>query len=274
MGILIFIKTIVSPPQQIEFRNQHLASLQEDVSCMRGDIGFATADSLLNTTLHTIQLYQNEGFFDSIHSDQVRQQIVTNFVPFFVANYKDFFSNSEWSKGQKTKLKQKAGLLMALKKQTDGKPILNDSLRKMVDSVNIILKQYDDADKLFKNAYFINIIESERTISLAKDYATTVPLCNCSALVRQLKAINVKLESLHYKELKNMVDELDMYSYYSKDYYQNTLAPNVYAAIKEYKENALRVYGICNTTQQLENQAKEKYNNASDYYESDDYEEE
>jgi len=274
MGILFFIKTIVSPPQQIQFSNQHLISLQQNVAKMKGDLGIRTADSILSATLYAAQLYQQEGFVDTISSGHIRQQIVSHYVPCFAANYRNYFSNSEWNNRQNNELRQKAKYLIGLNIQSDGKPLLTDSLRQLVDSVNIILGQYDDAEKLCRNSYFINIIESERVIKLAKKYASMNPLCNCSTLVKQLNAVNEKLESSHYKELKNMVDELDLYTYYSKDYYQNTLAPKVYAAIKEYKENAQRIYGICEPTQSLENQAKEKYNKASDYFESDDYEEE
>ena len=235
VGILFFYKTIVSPPQQIAFSNQHIVSLQNDVDMMKGDINIETADSIMDTTLSAIWIFQKEGFIDTVRSDQVKQHVATSYIPYFVADYKRYFSGSDWSKRHNNQIRQKALMLLGLKKQKDGKPILNDSLKQQVDSANIILGQYDEAWDLCQHASFINLLESERTIDQANHYAESVPLCNCSTLVNQLKNIDKKLELSHFNKLINMVEELDMYPYYTPEYFQSTLVPNVNDALKEYK---------------------------------------
>lgn len=268
-GILFYYKTKVSPPLLIKFTNQHFASLRYDVDMMKGDINIETADSIMDNTLSAIWIFQKEGFIDTVKSDQVMQQMATRYIPYFVADYKRYFSGSDWSKQHNNTIRQKAMMLLGLKKQKDGNPILNDSLKQQVDSANIILSQYDDALDLCQHASFINILESERTINQANQYATSFPLCNCSALVTQLKDINKKLEDSHFHELEKMVKDLDMYPYYSQEYFQNDLVPNVNEALKEYKENALRLYGTNRPTLELEYRAKDICNKASEYYDEE-----
>lgn len=269
VGILFYYKTKVSPPLQIKFTNQHFASLRSDVDMMKGAVDINIADSILNSTLSAIGIFQKEGFVDTAQSEQIIQQIASKYVPLFVAGYKKYFSNSEWSNRHNNEIRQKATMLLELKNQTDGKPILNNSLRQQVDSAIIILRQYDAAADLCRNASFINILESERTINQANQYATSFPLCNCSALVTQLKDINKKLENSHFHELEKMIKDLDMYPYYSKEFFQNDLVPSVNEALKEYKENALRLYGTNRPTLALEYRAKEIRNKASEYYDEE-----
>ena len=92
------------------------------------------------------------------------------------------------------------------------------------------------------------------------------PLSNCTALVKQLSGLREKLEYSHYRKISNMVRKLNDYRSFSKDDFMNNQVPKVTAAIKEYKDGALRVYGTSHSMQQLEKDAANAYNNAEDYY--------
>lgn len=269
VGILFYFRTKVSPPLQIKFTNQHFASLQSDVEMMKRGLDINTADSIFKTTFSAIGIFQKESFIDTIKSEQITQQMASRYVPLFVADYKNYFSKSEWSNRHNNEIRQKATMLLELKKQTDGEPILTNSLKQQVDSAITILQQYDEATDLYRNACYINILESERTINQANQYATSFPLCNCSSLVAQLKDINKKLENSHFHELEKMVKDLEMYPYYSQEFFQDNLVPNVNEALKEYKENALRIYGTNRSTLSLEYRVKEICNKASDYYDEE-----
>lgn len=267
-GVLYFRKTVVSPPQELEFGNQHLISLQQDASRIKNGLELTTADSLFETTLNAARLFQKEGFIGMDDADQIVKRAAEGYVPYFVETYKQAFARSEWSNGQNSKLRQKARLLMELRMQSDGSTMLGQKLREQVDSANIILDLYDNAWKLCERTRFVSLDESERIIKQAREYASTSPICNCAALTKQLYSMREALENSHYKKVCSLVDELESYRFFLKDYYMNTLVPRVYDAIKEYKENAQRVYGTSRSVQVLETRAKDRYNLANDYYDS------
>ena len=63
-----------------------------------------------------------------------------------------------------------------------------------------------------------------------------------------------------------MVEKLSQYRYYSKDYYDNSLVPQVDAAVSEYDNKASALYGSKKNVDALWNRAKAYYNDASLFF--------
>lgn len=63
-----------------------------------------------------------------------------------------------------------------------------------------------------------------------------------------------------------MVSKLSQYRSYSKTYYDNTLVPQVDAAVTEYDNKASALYGSKRDVNVLWNRAKSYYNEASLYF--------
>lgn len=267
--VLYYMKSVVSPPQQLKFSNQHQASLHRDAARMAAQgLEEATADSLFSSTLHAASLFQAEGFIAPEEADEIVRLLAQGYVPYFVQTYRKTFANSVWSQRQLSFLRQRAKTLAGLKTQDDNTPMLSHELLQQVDSANLVLDKYDMAWKLCGNSRFETLPRAEATIKQCRELASTSPLSNCKALVDRLYSMREVLGKAHFNNVKSQVDKLDAYRYYDREFYMNTLVKRVYDAIKEYKQHADRVYGSSYSTQQLENRARDCYNMANDYYNS------
>jgi len=265
-SVLVFWKTRVSPPQELEFANQHLISLQQDVDRLSGNIGIAKADSLLFTTIDAAFLFAQEKLVSIEDANRIIKLTAEKYVPFYADEYKTFFAGNDWNESQIKELRFKSKFLLDLKSFGNKEFVLADKLKQKVDSANIILDKYDNARHLCKSTSYTSLKESERIIKEAKSFCNMKPLCNCTALVKQLSGLREKLEYSHYRKIANMVRELNDYYSFSKDEFMNKRVPKVTSAIKEYKDGAQRVYGTSHSVQQLEKDAANAYNNAEDYY--------
>ena len=265
-SVLVFWKTRLSPPQEIEFTNQHIVSLQQDADQLSGDIDTFKADSLFFTTRDAAVLFAHEKLVNIEEANRIIKLIAERYVPFYVKEYKVLFNGSDWNSASIKDIREKAKILLSMKSFDNKESVLTDKLKQEIDSANIILDKYDDAWELSKSSSYTSLKESERIIGQAKSYFNMKPLSNCTALVKRLSGLREKLEYSHYRKIVNMVKELDNYRYYSENDFMNIQVPKVTAAIKEYKEGAKRVYGNSHSVQQLEKDAANAYNNAEDYY--------
>lgn len=264
--VFYFKKTVVTPPQQLKYANEHLTSLQRETSLLKLRLDTYKADSLLYCSLHAARLFEQEGFVSTQEADQIVSQTVQAYVPYFVQTYRQIFESSEWSRSQLNELRQKANFLMEQKKKIDGQPVLSKDNQDKVDSVILVLKLYDMAWKLCTNTKFESLKQSEKIIKQSRQYANTYPLSNCMPLSKRLFGLREELEKAHFAKLKSLVDGLNSYRNYQRDYYMNTLVKRTLDGIKEYKDNANRVYGIIHSTKALETKAGDYYNLATDYY--------
>ena len=265
-SVLVFLKTRVSPPQELEFANQHLLSLQQDTDRLSGNIGIAKADSLLFTTIDAAVLFAQEKLVSIEDANRIIKLTAEKYVPFYADEYKTFFAGNDWNESHIKELRFKSKFLLNLKSFGNKEFVLADNLKQKVDSANIILDKYDKARHLCKSTSYTSLKESERIIKEAMSFCNMKPLSNCTALVKQLSGLREKLEYSHYRKISNMVRKLNDYRSFSKDDFMNNQVPKVTAAIKEYKDGALRVYGTSHCMQQLEKDAANAYNNAEDYY--------
>lgn len=265
-SVLVFWKTRVSPPQEIEFTNQHIVSLQQDADQLSGNIDTVKADSLFFTTRDAAVLFAQEKLVSIEESNRIIKLIAERYVPFYVKEYKILFDGNDWNSASIKDIREKAKILLSLKSFDGKESVLTDRLKQEIDSANIILDMYDDAWELSKSSSYTSLKESERIIGQAKSYSNMKPLSNCTALIKQLSSLREKLEYSHYRKIANMVKELNNYRNYSKNDFMNRQVPKVTTAIKEYKEGAQRVYGNSHSVQQLEKDAANAYNNAEDYF--------
>ena len=114
-SVLVFLKTRVSPPQELEFANQHLLSLQQDTDRLSGNIGIAKADSLLFTTIDAAVLFAQEKLVSIEDANRIIKLTAEKYVPFYADEYKTFFAGNDWNESHIKELRFKSKFLLNLK---------------------------------------------------------------------------------------------------------------------------------------------------------------
>lgn len=75
----------------------------------------------------------------------------------------------------------------------------------------------------------------------------------------------------HYAYISAQVEKLSEYRFYGQQYYENTLVPQVDAAVTEYDNKANTLYGSKKDVNVLWNRARGYYNEASNYYNNNNF---
>lgn len=70
----------------------------------------------------------------------------------------------------------------------------------------------------------------------------------------------------HYRYISAQVEKLSQYRYFGQSYYDNTLVPQVDAAVTEYDNKAVALYGKKQNVEPLWARARGYYDQASSYY--------
>ena len=81
-----------------------------------------------------------------------------------------------------------------------------------------------------------------------------------------LNGVRPAIAASHYNHVCAMVEKLSQYRYLSQSYYDNTLVPQVDAAVTEYDNKASALYGSKRNVSTLWDRARSYYSNASEYY--------
>lgn len=269
-GVLIYVKTSVTPPQSLKFDNQYSSFLHKNVEDYRNSAaGYAEADfnkfsdlssRLLSEERIDNQTYEKEfGEFLGLHA------------PRFAEWCFSLFHQPVWNKNDLNNIESKISLFKSIK-NPDGSKTLLDNFPPVISQLNEVsdvLGNYKQASAVAASGY-VSLNDSRDKISRARDFAQDPYLRNNQSLVASLNNLPSKLENAHFNSLKSKVSSLAHFENYSESNYEN-LSDRVLEDIREYKDNAHQVYGTSHSVDDLKNKASEYYYNARDYYEMVQY---
>lgn len=265
-GVLFFMKTIVSPPQDLEFKNQYELALNQKIE------GFKKVDSdnlerEFATLTDLAHRFKEESSIDDKFFDQEYTEIIGVYSPKFAQYCFGQFQKSVWDESE---LKWMEDRIAQLRKLTieDGSRKIMDNYAESDGRFSIILKtigKYREAKSLSNRISYSGLGEARSRISKANQYKQDDYLKNNAALMKALNSLPSRLEASHYAALRAKVNTLANYYSYSADSY-DVLSDNVVAALKEYKQNAQSVYGESRSLSDLEADASRYYNAAVEYY--------
>lgn len=265
-GVLLFMKTIVSPPQDLEFKNQFEVALNQKIE------GFKKVDSdnlerefaSLTDLAHR---FRSESNIDDKLFDKVYTEIIGVYSPKFAQYCFGQFQKSVWDESEHKWMEERIAQLRKLTVE-DGSRKIMDNYAEWDGRFSIILKtigKYREAKALSNRTGYSGLSEARSRISKANQYKQDDYLKNNAALMKALNSLPSRLEASHYAALRAKVNTLANYYSYSADSY-DVLSDNVVAALKEYKQNAQSVYGESRSLSDLEADASRYYNAAVEYY--------
>jgi len=265
-GVLFFLLSIVSPPNDVKSDKVHEIDIEHAVSSYSPDsLSLSDAESELDNLYDRASLF----FTDSLISEKSFDNAVKKSSNAFAKSFIDWchfkFGQSSWDSEDH---KEMGRIISKLRKMSVAhntqKAIESQTLSSLTEIENVI-SDYYTAWGITKQTAFSSLSNATDKINAAKKYATQKYLSNCSNLVSALNEVSSKLEQSHFNYLSRLVNSLSNYRSIDKSQYM-TEAQDVQNKIDEYNNNAKRVYGFQHDVSNLTNRAGELYNEAMDYY--------
>lgn len=264
-GVMIYAKTIVSPPRELKQVDQYSKDISKCLSAFSSTSSANQEDSLFASISNRIRVFQKEKKLQDKEADQGLDRLVGRYAPLFMDRTFRKFEKSVWNESEHSYMLNVVGSIKQIK-HADGQPAIAKSTRDSLNEIERIITDYRKAKALSHHTSFNGLADAQRTINQAKAYASDPWLSICTSLVSSLNNVRSSIGQSHFRHISAIVDKLSQYRYVSEDFYNNTLVPQVDAAITEYEKNASSLYGSKQNTGPLWDRAKRYYDSASDYY--------
>ena len=263
-GVLVFAKTRVAPPSNLELVNQYSINLESETKTFNDIKDFSESRSAYIRIDDRLQRYLNENAIDSKVSDEFRKKIDESYGKVLKSYSFNLLRKSVWPE---EKLNEMLTMLSSLKsdKLTTGETAVTEDFIASADKINNIVGEYRTALRFSKNVSFNGVNDASSRIQKAKRYKTAEYLKNNAALVSALNILPSRIAQSHYGHVSNLVNALGNYSGVTKEYYMNTLIPRADNAITEYKNT--KIYGGNKPNiSDIENRAVSLVTSAMNYY--------
>ena len=260
-GVMVYYKTIVSPPGKLEFKNQYVNSDKKDISLVKSAKTDSALDSFFVAITHELDLQLANSFLTNQERNELLELFATQYIPVYVSACNSKFSKSVWNEGELQKINTRISELQGLV-TTENKVVVQGEANASLNEVHNVIVAYYEAKRAASAGGYNGIQAAKQKIATAKRYASMSPINNCTDLVSRLNSVSARLEQAHYSYLVGQVERLRPYYNYSQTEYDN-IALSISEKLDEYKKNAKSTYGRVSDISSLESRAGSYYSNAS-----------
>lgn len=264
-GVMIYAKTKVEPPTALKQSNQYLNDLKQCDSSLKKAKSAYQEDSIYSHTVNRIQVFQKEGKISTSETDSNYDKLLASYIPLFMKRSFAKFANTVWYEDDHAYMLSVISGLKSIKHFNQSSVLTKSNL----DSLSTITKtisNYRQARAISLNKHFNGVNNAQSIISQARSFADNEYLSKCTDLRNALNKVSSNIEQSHYNYISSQVEKLSQYHYYNKEFYENTLIPQVDASVSEYEKKASALYGSKRDVNTLWNKARSYYNEASNYY--------
>lgn len=263
-GVLVFAKTRVAPPSNLDLVNQYTINLESETKSFDNIKDFSESRTAYIRIDDRLQRFLNENAIDSKVSDEYRKKIDESYGKVLSSYSFGLLQKSVWPEDN---LNEMLAMLSSLKgdKLTTGENAVTDDFIASANKINNIVGEYRAALRLSRNTSFNGVNDASTKIQKAKSYRSADYLKNNAALVSALDILPSRIAQSHYSHVNSLVNALGNYGGVTKEYYMNTLIPRADNAITEYKNT--KIYGASKpSVSDLENRAVSLVTSAMNYY--------
>lgn len=266
-AIMAYAKTQVQPPVALKQTNQYNSDLNSCFMSLSKADDHHKEDSIFFVTLNRISIFSQQNKLSSEETDRNTDALLDKYVPLFLKYSFSRFLMADWSDADHNYMLRQIAILKAVK-HMDNTMAINNSTLDSLSIIGGIIDRYRKARMLTRHTNFCGIENARSTINQANKFAKDTWLSHCTSLVSSLQAVKSNIALSHYNYVEGQVQRLTQYRYYSLDYYDNILVPQVDEAITEYENKAVALYGTSRNVDNLWARAKSYYNDAISYYEN------
>lgn len=269
-GVMVYAKTRVEPPVAFQPINQ----FEKDLNHLYSDLKKAGAareeDMIYLKAIDRISVFEKENRLTQAESDKHRDKLVDCYSPIFLKRCFSTFDKSVWKDLDHDYMLIVSKRLHSVK-HSDGSIVLNKTTIDSLALVENIISNYRQAKNVSRSTTYRSVSSAQNTINQAKKYANDTYISKCTDLKNALNNVKTNIAQSHYAYISAQVEKLSEYRFYGQQYYENTLVPQVDAAVTEYDNKASALYGSKKDVNVLWNKARGYYNEASNYYNNNNY---
>lgn len=264
-GVMIYAKTRVEPPIALKPINQFDKDLNQLYSELKKAGAAREEDMIYLKTIDLISVFEKENRLTHAESDKHRNKLIDCYSPIFLKRCFSAFEKSVWKDLDHSYMLIVSKRLHSVK-HSDGSMVLNNTTVDSLALIENIIANYRQAKNISRSTTYRNVSSAQNTINQAKKYANDQYLSKCTDLRNALNSVRANIAQSHYAYISAQVEKLSEYRYYGQQYYENTIVPQVDAAVTEYDNKAAILYGSKKDVNPLWNRARGYYNEASNYY--------
>lgn len=279
-GVLLFVKTIVSPPEAAQTTDQFTTAVEADIKGIGTNNASVMDPSQSFAIIDEITLFLKEHLIDKSERDKLVTDYADKYTPAFIDYCDGKFKGANWSAADHKQMLDRIASLSALSIQNGTKMAVADDDLKDLSRIKSTINTYNAAVVASHAGGFSGVAGARAAIANAGKYAGMDVLQPCTSLIAALKAVPSRVEAAHFSYLSGLVGNLAGYRHYSQSSYE-AYSNQVLAKLNEYNSVASGLYHTKRSTGGLKAEASRYYSMAQDYFsgnggsgeESDGYEE-
>lgn len=238
-AILYFMKTIVTPPTNVEVRNLHTASIEKDIMQLTDTKTMTYNDSLYTLLTDKINVFSKESFLGTSEKDEQVKAFILKYIPIFNAICTKRFNSPNWDDTGFTAWRRIIDELQKIK-LSDGTLVVQGTNKNNLYNIIGVMDEYKTAKGLAAISSFSSVAKAKTDIASANNYATRRYIEH-SKIADALKNVKVKIGESHYRNLVFKVHKLSNYTSMNQTEFQG-LVNEVNNAVTEYDANK-SIYG-------------------------------
>ena len=264
-GIMVYAKTRVSPPKTPDVVEQYTQNLDASIADLVDFKSYVKMDSCCDDYVNRVKVFNAEDKISDEENDLELKKLVCVYTPRFLGECFSSFNKSVWNEADHEWMNDRANKLKALK-YSNNSSALRKSTIDSLDLVNSIISDYNNAKRICYASAFSGWSNAKSTLDQVNRYSKNQYLSHNSSLMSDLKNVKSRLAESCFNQLIYKVNQLANYESMSKDYFMETLAPQVESALQDYEKNAAGVFGSKKSTSQLREKAREYCYDATRYF--------
>jgi len=238
-GVLFFIKTIVSPPEDVKTINVHEPNLEQDASSFNPDtLSLEGAEKEYNRIVDKASIYYGDTLISDVLFDSAVSTTTEKFATTFTKWCFSEFSQYQWNTSDLQTMTRLIGRLRQVTINKGSKKALQADNSSKLTQIEGVIQQYHAAWGVARRTRFVNYESARQTVNEARRYSSAQYLQNCASLRNALGEVGSKLERSRFYQLRTRVNRLhNLYNFSSKEAYDNE-STAIYDLIKEFKETS------------------------------------
>lgn len=242
-GVLFFIQTVVSPPENIKVENVHTQDIRKVAKSYNpNELELNEAVNQFDAIVDRATIYKEDSFIEDKICDDVvsssAEKISTKFVSWSMSK----FGQTTWNHDDHVIMIKLINKLRYVTVAQGSKKALDSKALASLTKIESIIGEYGNAWAVAKQTSFINYDDAYAKRKKAESLARSEYLRNCTSLVNALNSVGEKLEKSCFYKLKSRIDNLqNLYSFESKGAYDNE-SSRVYDMIQGFEKT--QAFGV------------------------------
>lgn len=268
-GVLFFIQTVVSPPEDIKVEDTHTTNIKNYSDSYNPDsLGLIEAEKVFDAIVDRADIYKEDSFIEQKSYDEVISSSAEKFSDSFVQWSMSKFAQSSWNSNDHAVMRRIIKKLRNIKIDQESKKALGSHSLASLTKIEDILNEYGRAWNATKQTKFTpwNYDDARSKRTNAETFARKKYLSNCKKLVKALHSVGESLEKSCYYQLTQRVNQLHYHdSFSSKEAYDNE-SSLVYDLIQNFEETT--AFGVSTAAHaKVLQDLQDSYDRDAEYYE-------